>query len=138
MLSSLQSAVRRGAKIVAVNPLKEAGLLAFAHPQEPAAVFGKKTPLASHFLQVKINGDMPLFQGIIKALFEREDSAPGMVLDQEFIREYTSGFEALRDHIRKISWDFIEEHSGISQTDICEVASLLDCDLLLFLVGLWV
>ena len=42
MLSSLQSAVRRGAKIVAVNPLKEAGLLAFAHPQEPAAVLGKK------------------------------------------------------------------------------------------------
>ena len=128
MLSSLQSAVRRGAKIVAVNPLKEAGLLAFAHPQEPAAVLGKKTPLASHFLQVKINGDMPLFQGIMKALLEREESAPGMVLDQEFIQEYTSGFEALRDHIRKISWDFIEEHSGISQTDICEVASLLDCD----------
>ena len=51
-----------------------------------------------------------------------------MVLDQEFIREFASGFEALRDHIRKISWDFIEEHSGISQKDICEVASLLDCD----------
>jgi len=128
MLSSLQGAARRGARIVAVNPLKEAGLLAFAHPQEPAGILGRKTPLASNFLQVRINGDMPLFQGIMKALLEREASAPGMVLDQDFIREHTTGFESLRSQVESIGWDFIEEHSGISRTDICEIASLLDRD----------
>ena len=36
----LQAAKRNGAEIVAVNPLKEAGLLGFAHPQEVRGMLG--------------------------------------------------------------------------------------------------
>ena len=34
MLTALQDAVRRGATVISVNPIFEAGLKAFAHPQE--------------------------------------------------------------------------------------------------------
>src|SRR5690606_30392502 len=64
MLSTLEAAVKKGAKLVAVNPLKEAGLLGFAHPQHLTGMLGRATPLASTYLQVKINGDMALFRGI--------------------------------------------------------------------------
>ena len=35
MLTTLQAAKRRGCRIVSVNPLRERGLVRFAHPQEP-------------------------------------------------------------------------------------------------------
>ncbi|MEZ0274498.1 MAG: molybdopterin-dependent oxidoreductase, partial [Roseimicrobium sp.] len=54
MLSALQSAVRKGAKVISVNPLIEAGLLGFKHPQEVLGMAGLATKLTSQFLQVKI------------------------------------------------------------------------------------
>src|SRR5438128_2666625 len=67
MLTALQQAKRAGAQIVSVNPLREAGLLAFKHPQEPLR---KATDLTDLFLQVRINGDVALLQGLGKALLE--------------------------------------------------------------------
>ena len=125
MLTTLQKAARRGATIIAVNPLKEAGLLAFAHPQEVDAFIGKNTALADHFLQIKPNGDMPLLHGLMKALFEKEKDNPGNHLDQTFIDEFTSGFEKLKTSIESLDWDQIVEHSGISKEKIEEIAGLL-------------
>jgi molybdopterin-dependent oxidoreductase alpha subunit len=52
MLTALQAAKRNGAKIVAVNPLPETGLVSFMNPQEPLGMLGKATPIADLFLQV--------------------------------------------------------------------------------------
>src|SRR6185295_7648170 len=70
MLSALQRAVQRGARVVSVNPLPEAGLIRFQHPQHPLDLLGKGTPLASLFLPVRINGDVPLLLGVAKTLLE--------------------------------------------------------------------
>ena len=43
MLSALEEAKRGGAKIVAVNPLPEAGLLRFKNPQQPRGIIGRGT-----------------------------------------------------------------------------------------------
>jgi len=74
MLASLEKCVEQGGEIIAVNPLKEAGLLGFAHPQKVSGMFNKFTPLASQYLQVKMNGDMALFRGIAKSIFAHEDA----------------------------------------------------------------
>ena len=63
MLTALQKAKRAGREIVAVNPLPEAGLMAFSNPQEVRGMLGFGTPLADLFLQVRINGDVALLQG---------------------------------------------------------------------------
>jgi molybdopterin-dependent oxidoreductase alpha subunit len=119
MLSTLEEAVNRGARLVAVNPLKEAGLLGFAHPQHLRGILGKATPLASSYLQVKVNGDMALFRGVAKALVTIGAA------DEAFIREHGSGYEEYRSLLQATPWLEIEELSGIDRDAIEELALLL-------------
>ena len=119
MLSTLEEAVEKGARLVAVNPLKEAGLLGFAHPQHLRGILGKSSPLASTYLQVKVNGDMALFRGVAKALV-----AAGTV-DHEFIREHGSGYDVYRSLLEATAWEDILELSGITRNKIEELAELL-------------
>jgi molybdopterin-dependent oxidoreductase alpha subunit len=124
MLTALQSAARKGATIVSVNPLRETGMVRFKHPQEVSGIIGKGTPLASLHLQVRINGDVALLKGIMKEMIEQEDERPGEVLDQAFIDEHTAGFEAFADDLRQESWDAIVEDSGIERDQIREAANI--------------
>jgi len=52
MLSALETAKRRGARIIAINPLREAGLVNFRNPQRPAGIIGRGTDLADVFLPI--------------------------------------------------------------------------------------
>lgn len=117
MLSTLEAAVKGGAKLVAVNPLKEAGMVGFAHPQHISGLMGKATPLASSHLQVKVNGDMALIRGISKSLVEIDG------VDHAFIREHGSDFEAYRALLEATSWQDIEGMSGISRESITSLAA---------------
>jgi molybdopterin-dependent oxidoreductase alpha subunit len=119
MLSTLEDAVENGARLVAVNPLKEAGLLGFAHPQHLRGILGNASPLASSYLQVTVNGDMALFRGVAKALV-----AVGTI-DHEFIREHGSGYETYRGLLESTSWNDIENLSGITRDKIEELAGLI-------------
>jgi len=123
MLSALQSAVREGAKVISVNPLREAGLLGFKHPQEVSGMVGLATKLTSQFLQVKLNGDMALFRGIAKALFDLEDANPGTVLDQAFIREKTTKFAEYQQLVIATPWEEIVQMSGLTEEEIRKAAT---------------
>lgn len=125
MLTSLQTAKRRGATILAVNPLKEAGLLRFRHPQEPADLVGPGTALADEFLQVRINGDVALLKGWMKVLLQEEARRPGTVLDHDFIRQHTSGFDDLAAHIREADWTEIVTQSGLVREEIERTGGIL-------------
>ena len=124
MLIALQKAVRNGATIVAINPLREAGLSAFAHPQEPEGILGLQTPLAKIHLPVKINGDVALFLGLIKAVLELERNTPGKILDWPFIEKHTHGFSALQSQAEASDWGPIVKISGISKELIEETAAI--------------
>ncbi len=126
MLSTLEAAVKGGARLVAVNPLREAGLVGFVHPQHPiATLLAKPTKLASLYLRVRINGDLALFRGVAKALLEMEESMAGSALDERFLHDHTVGFDEYRDLIAGASWDRISEMSGISPADIRELAETM-------------
>lgn len=126
MLTTLEEAVKGGAKLISVNPLKEAGLVGFVHPQHPvASVLGKATPLASRFIRVKVNGDLSLFRGVAKALLELEDADPGSVVDQDFIRRHTLDFESYVGVVRSTSWDEIVDMSGVAREEILGLAEVL-------------
>jgi len=116
MLTALQAAKRAGAKIVGVNPLREAGLIGFKHPQE---VLRRATTLSDLFLQVRINGDVALFQGLGKALLEAG------AVDEAFVRERTEGFAAYADRLRNLNWADIEAGCGVSQPEIRAAAEML-------------
>ncbi|HJR05996.1 MAG TPA: FdhF/YdeP family oxidoreductase [Pyrinomonadaceae bacterium] len=125
MLSTLQAAKRRGCRIVHINPLPEAGLSRFKHPQEVFdTLVGKGTQLADLFLQVRINGDVALLQGIAKEVLEEESRRAGEVLDHEFIAEHTSGFAEYAASLGAARWEEITEGSGISREQIRDAARI--------------
>ncbi len=128
MLTELQKAAQRGAKIVSVNPLKERGLVAFTHPQHKLATLtGNATPIASHFVQPVIGGDLALFKGLCKLVLEAEEAnadGAGSVLDRAFIDEHTTGFEAFAEDLRRESWERIESESGVSLAQLREIADV--------------
>jgi molybdopterin-dependent oxidoreductase alpha subunit len=122
MLETLQQMVRNGGRIVAINPLPEAGLIGFANPHEVLGMLGRSTSLAALRLPVRINGDLALVKGLIKAVLDEESRAPGTVLDHDFIRRHTTGFESMQAALAGISRERIEVQSGISWAQIQELA----------------
>ena len=75
MLHDLQEAVERGVKIVTFNPLPEPGLENFINPQDPAQMLtGHKTPISSHYYQLRNGGDVAALFGVCKALVEADDA----------------------------------------------------------------
>jgi molybdopterin-dependent oxidoreductase alpha subunit len=124
MLTALQKAKRNGCKLVHINPLPEVGMTRFKHPQDVLGWVGEGTTLADLFLQVRINGDVALLQGISKAVLEEDEKQPGKVLDLEFIDSFTSGFQEFAHAIRSASWEAIVEQSGISREQIAAAARI--------------
>ncbi|MEM8609302.1 MAG: FdhF/YdeP family oxidoreductase [Myxococcota bacterium] len=115
MLLALQRAKENGARVIAVNPLPEAGLMSFANPKRVSQVLGGSTPIADLFLQVRVNGDVALMKAIMCLLLEAERKAPGTALDPDFIAEHTEGFETLRAHLAEQDVDALLESAGISR-----------------------
>ncbi len=114
MLSALEKAKQRGAKIIAVNPLPEAGLMRFENPQTVRGVAFGGTKLADEFVQIRLGGDQALFQAIGKHLLEAE-AAEGGVLDHEFIADHTSGFEQYRQAMADASWRELVSATGVPE-----------------------
>ncbi len=124
MLSALEKAKQRGATIVAVNPLPEAGLVKFQNPQTPKGLLLGGTKLADEFLQIRMGGDQALFQAIGAHLLEAE-ARDGGVLDHEFLDAHTSGFEAYRNAMADASWSDFEVATGLSEEEIRKVGELV-------------
>ena len=125
MLTTLEKAKRKGAKIVAINPLKETGLLAFKNPQDVSDMLTGATTLADYFLQVKINQDLPLLKCILKLLIEKDKQSDGQVFDYQFINANTEGYEALMKDLNDYSVDELLIETGVELSQIQEVVELL-------------
>ncbi|MGN6445603.1 FdhF/YdeP family oxidoreductase [Amnibacterium sp.] len=125
MLTRLENQKKHGGRIVAVNPLREAGLLHFDNPQSVRGLVFRGRQLADEFLQIRLGGDQALFQALGKVLLELEDAKPGSVLDADFIEHYTEGFDAWRDQVRSVGWAEIERASGLSEQQIRTVGRMI-------------
>jgi molybdopterin-dependent oxidoreductase alpha subunit len=124
MLTTLLHAARRGATIISVNPLAEAGVTRFKHPQEVLHLLGSGTKIAKHFVRVRLSGDLAFFKGLCKEILEEETRRPGQIINRAFVDEKTSGFEDFRSAIATSSWSEIVEQSGVSREQIREIAEV--------------
>jgi molybdopterin-dependent oxidoreductase alpha subunit len=111
MLSTLREAKLAGATIIAINPLREAGLLAFQHPQKLADLAGGVS-LADLYLQVKIGGDIALLKAIMKLVIEAGAE------DRAFIDKHTDGYEAFVADLKQHSLESLIAASGISEEQV--------------------
>ena len=130
MLTSLEKAKDQGAVIVAINPLPEAGLTHYRNPQTVHGMVGRGTRIADIHLQVRLGGDLAVFQALGKVLLEAEEAGRrtiGMtsVLDHGFIERHTEGLEDYLDGLRATSWSDIETATGLTEQALREVGELL-------------
>ena len=123
MLSTLEKAKNNGAKIIAINPLPEAGLRRFKDPQKIHGVLGHGVDIADEFLQMRLGGDMALFQGLGRLLFEADDAAPGTVVDRAFVDRYCAGFDDYERHIRAVDLDEVLEATGLTEQQLRATAA---------------
>lgn len=125
MLTALKECRDNGGDVVSINPLFEAGLKRFVNPQSPVEVVRGGTEISNYHLPVRINGDVALLKGIMRILLEHEDKNPGTVFDHAFIEAKTSGYREFIGGIRAADVDACVEASGISRSQMEEIAQLI-------------
>ncbi len=111
MLSALEKAKGHGAKIVAINPLAEAGLIRFKNPQKASGLAGRGTALADDYLQIRVNGDLAFFKAVNHLLLAGGEAN----LDRAFIDEYTAGFDAFAAEAAEFDWDEYTAATGFDR-----------------------
>ncbi|MGL4629799.1 MAG: FdhF/YdeP family oxidoreductase, partial [Leadbetterella sp.] len=124
MLSSLEKAKNKGARIVAINPLFETGLLGFKNPQSVKGMLGGGQKLTDLYLQVRINGDLALLKCLLKGILDAQKTNPNCI-DQDFIEKNTTGFNELKSEFEKVNIDTLLPDSGISQNQFDEFLDML-------------
>jgi molybdopterin-dependent oxidoreductase alpha subunit len=125
MLTALQKAKNNGAKIIAINPLHEAGLMGFKNPQTVKGLAGISTQLADLYLQIHINEDMAVFQAIERVLLEMELETPGEVFDHEFIKTNTVNYTQFLHHLQQHSVAELAQQAGVPERQVREAAAML-------------
>lgn len=119
MLSALETAKRRGAKIISINPLREAGLVNFRNPQHARGVVGHGTDLTDLHLPIRLGGDQALFQAIGSLLLEWD------AVDHEFVAAHTEGYAAWRAHVAGVDWDVVDRATGLERDQIVAAARMV-------------
>ncbi|MFT3852457.1 MAG: FdhF/YdeP family oxidoreductase [Ilumatobacteraceae bacterium] len=118
MLSALAEAKRNGAKILSINPLREAGLVRFGNPQTARGLLTAGVPLADVHLPVRVNGDLALFQAIGALLVEWD------CVDRDFVERHTTGFERWAEHLAGLDWAAVARATGLTREQIEEAARM--------------
>lgn len=124
MLTALEKCKKNGGKIIAVNPLPEAGLIKFVNPQSPIKLLTGGTKIADVFVPITINGDVAFFKALFLKLLEKEEETGG-IFDTDFIKEFTSGFESFISDLKTYDFDACLKASGISIEVFNHVFSLI-------------
>lgn len=129
MLGDLRRAAQRGTRVVVFNPVRERGLERFADPQNTVEMLrGASAPVASHYFQPRLGGDMAAFRGIAKAVFAADDAALAAgrpsVLDRAFLAHHTDAFAAYRAVVDATGWEAILDQSGLRREEIESAAEV--------------
>ena len=112
MLTALEKCKKNGGKIIAVNPLPEAGLIKFTNPQNPIKLITGGTQIADVFVPITINGDVAFFKAILLKLLEKEE-AQGDVFDKIFIQTYTDGYDTFISDLKHYNFNECLKASGV-------------------------
>jgi molybdopterin-dependent oxidoreductase alpha subunit len=125
MMRTLMMVRRRGGKVIAVNPIIETGSVNFSVPSDPWALFFG-AEIASMHVQPHVGGDLALVYGVMKRLLELHRESPRRddpIVDEEFLREHTTGWPELAARLETLGWDEIVAKSGTSRAEIDSIAT---------------
>ena len=124
MLTALSEAVKRGAEVVHINPLIEAGATRTIVPHDIVDMATFKTrPTSTLNLQVRPGGDLALIRAMAKATLEAAEQDPS-VLDAGFLESLTEGFDEYRELLARTSWAELALQAGLSEADLRKAADI--------------
>ena len=118
MLSALESAKKNGAKIVSINPLFEAGLQRFKHPQDYMKGKLASTQLADINIPVRVGGDAALLQAISKIIIENGE------INDDFINEHCLDYDGFKKQLDSVKLDELSHQCGIPMAQINRLAHM--------------
>ena len=128
MMTSLRNASHRGARIISFNPFRERSLERFQAPQDPFEMATlSSTPISENLYQVRVGGDVAALKGLMKAVIDADVAVAAgapRVVDADFIKDHTEGFERLAADLRATPWEAIERRSGLSQGELVSAAMI--------------
>lgn len=129
MLEPLREAVKRGAQVVCINPLKERGLERFQHPQHAIEMLTNgDRPTNTAFFRPALGGDMAIMRGMAKflLLWERDAQKTGApaVFDHDFLNEHSANVLEYLATIDETPWEQIVEQSGLTLVEIEQAARM--------------
>ena len=124
MLTTLEQAKRAGARIIAINPLPEAGLIRYKNPQTVRGLVGHGTDLADVHLPIRLGGDHALFQLWNRRLLADPAVRAGFV-DGAFVAEHTSGFDALERHLATADESELLAATGLASAAVDEAFRII-------------
>ncbi len=124
MLTTLEQAKRAGARIIAINPLPEAGLIRYKNPQTVRGLVGHGTEIADIHLPIRLGGDQALFQLWNRRLLS-DRTARSAFVDDAFIAEHTTGFEDLKCHLDGLDEPTLLAATGLTATAVDDAFAMI-------------
>ncbi|HPF90348.1 MAG TPA: FdhF/YdeP family oxidoreductase [Flavobacteriales bacterium] len=122
MLSALEKCKGNGGTIVSINPLPEAGTMAFRNPQEVKPMLFGASHLADRHIPIRGTMDVAFLKGVLRLMLDQELAAPGTVFDQAFIAEKTAGYDAFIADLHTVDPQTMADRCGLHIDDLRYVA----------------
>jgi len=114
----LHEAKQLGTKVVLVNPLLEPGMKRYWVPSTASsAMFG--TDIADYWFPVAQGGDIAFMSGVLRIAVEH-----GWI-DEAFLREHTTGWEALKSAVLAMDFAELERGAGLPRASMQEFAEMM-------------
>lgn len=115
LMTTLMHVRNRGGQVIVINPVIETGLVEFRVPSNiRSLLFGTK--IATTYVQPHIGGDLALLTGVAKRIDEMGAQ------DESFCQTHCEDYEQWLAHLRSVSWNEIQQKSGVSVAEISAIA----------------
>jgi molybdopterin-dependent oxidoreductase alpha subunit len=113
----LRYARKRGTRIVVVKPMRAPDLLE-SHSASAAIDSGSGGQLMDNSFSVRLGGEIPFINGVLKALIEWHR------VDHEFVARHTRAFDTMATALQEQSWELLESRSGAPRQEMERFAKL--------------
>lgn len=114
----LHYAKKNGAKVAVVNNYREPGMERYWIPSvAESALFGTK--LTDRFFIINTGADIAFINGVIKGMIENS------WIDSDFVREHTADFDKLEAQLNAVSWEYLEDETGLLREDMRSLAAMV-------------
>jgi molybdopterin-dependent oxidoreductase alpha subunit len=111
LITNLVALRRRGGAVIVINPLREIGLVRFRVPSDLRSML-LGSEVSDLYLQPHVGSDIALLTLLLQGVIARG------AVDEQYVREHTAGWEALREATTATSRDTLLAACGVPAAQV--------------------